>query len=286
VRFAFLDVERANHRLDLLCRVMEVSRSGYYRWRKAQQQPCERILRDRCLLSDVQRIYDDNAGRYGAPRVFEVLRKAGVKVSRKRVARLMRAQGLRGVKKRRYRSCTNSEHDDPIADNLLGRDFNKKRFGEAWVGDVTYIRTDEDWLFLAVVIDVATRRVVGHAMSNRISADLAAQAFQRAVDEFGAPEMFHSDRGVEYAARSFRELLRRYDVVQSMSRKGNCWDNALAESFFASLKNELVHQRRFSTRNEARTAVFEYVVGYYNRVRLHSSLGFMTPVEFHAQLSV
>lgn len=264
----------------VLCRVLEVSPSGYYAWR--QRQPSARARRDQELLEEIRLIHAASAGSYGSPRVHAELRRRSHACSRGRVERLMRSCGLRGTAKHaRFRSTTQSQHQLPVAENLLGRNFHAEAPNQKWTSDITYIPTQEGWLYLAVVIDLFSRRVVGWAMSQHLDQQLVDEALRMALvsRQPKSTLLLHSDRGVQYAARATRQLLRDWSVHLSMSRRGDCFDNAPAESFFASLKKELVHRTRFSTRDQARQHLFVWIEIFYNRQRLHSALGYRTPLE-------
>jgi putative transposase len=265
-----------------MCDVLGVAPSAYYAWEREQNSTHSR--RDAELISIIQRIFAQFRGRYGAPRILGELAKQGIQVSRKRVARLMREAGLRAKGRRKYKATTDSNHSLPIAPNLLNRSFNVDRRDTAWVSDITYIWTRQGWMYLAVIIDLRSRKVVGWSLAERMTASLVCDAIDAAVRlRHPAPGLvFHSDRGTQYASKAFRRRLWRYRMQPSMSRKGNCWDNAVAESFFATLKKELVRNHVFETRAAARSEVFEYIEVFYNRQRSHSVLGYVTPEEFES----
>jgi transposase InsO family protein len=271
----------------LMCRVLEVARSGYYAWRK--REPSARARSNERLRLEVRAIYRSARGRYGSPRVHAELRARGEQVSRKRVARLMRQDGLRGTKRRRFRTTTNSEHTSPIAPNVLERKFAVEEIAgpdRVWAADITYVPTREGWLYLAIVLDLASRLVVGWSMGETLESSLAVGALDMALHgrQPGAGLLHHSDRGVQYASYEYRALLEGREVVASMSRRGNCWDNAVAESFFATVEIELIEDADWNTRAEARRAIFEFIEVWYNRQRRHSSLGYLTPAEFDKRL--
>jgi putative transposase len=265
-----------------MCCVLGVSASAYYEWEREQESEHER--RDGELLALIRAVFALFRGRYGAPRIQRRLAKDGVHVSRKRVARLMREAGLRAKGARKYKATTDSNHALPVAPNLLERRFTVDQPNVAWVSDITYLWTRQGWMYLAVIIDLYSRKVVGWSLRERMTAELVCEALEAAVEQRRPPPglIFHSDRGSQYASRAFRRRLWRYRMRQSMSRKGNCWDNAVAESFFATLKKELVRDRPFDTRAAARTDVFEYIEIFYNRQRAHSLLGYETPTSFEA----
>lgn len=271
----------------LMCKMFEVSPSGYYAWRK--RPPSERALADERLLANVRIAHAKSDGRYGAPRVQHELADEGIHVGTKRVARLMRQDGLQGRAPRRRRPMTtDSAHGDPIAPNLLDRQFDVTGIGlnRVWVGDITYVPTQEGWLYLAVVLDLASRRCVGWAMRDRLEAELATSALTMAITtRRPAPGLVHhSDRGSQYAGAAYRALLEQQGMRASMSRKGNCWDNAVAESFFATLEFELIMTHRWATRDDARRAIFRFIEGWYNRERRHSTLGYISPAAYEARL--
>lgn len=233
------------------------------------------------MLAAVKKIYQQSDCRYGSPRIAVDLREQGITVSRPRVARLMRKHGIRSIIRRKYRvQTTDSIHGYAIEENYLNRDFSATRLAEKWVSDLTYIRTQEGWLYLTAVLDLADRKVVGWALSETMEAEVTSvAAWRMAVRNrpITQPLLFHSDRGVQYACQQFRKQLKGMPVLQSMSRKGNCWDNAVAESFFKTMKTELIYHRKFATRKDARLAVFEFIEGWYNRKGRHSALGYRTP---------
>ena len=280
MRFAFIATEKACYAVALMCRVLQVSRSGYYAWCK--RPPAPRTLKDQTLALAVSAIHAESRGRYGSPRVHAELRERGQRTARKRVARLMRAAGLCARARRRFRRTTDSRHGLAITGNLLARRFAVRAPNSGWVTDITYLWTLEGWLYLAVILDLFSRRVVGWALSERLERGLALDALQMALSDRQPPQglLHHSDRGSQYASHEYQQLLAAYGVLSSMSRKGNCWDNAVAESFFASLKLELVYRSRWRTRTEARSEVFEYIELFYNRQRRHSALGYLCPNEF------
>ena len=281
MRFGFIQAERANHRVSLLCRVLNVSRQGFYAW--LGRKPCERQVRDSELAHDVRRVFEASKGRYGAPRVYRDLRLQGESTSRKRIARLMRQHGLVARPKRRRFVCTtDSRHGFRVAPNLLRRSFETGAPNQVWATDITYIATDEGWLYLAVVLDLFSRKVVGWSMEPYLDRRLALAALQMAIQtRKPAPGLIHhSDRGVQYACDEYQRQLADAEITPSMSRKANCWDNAVVESFFSTLKQELVYRRAFRSHADARSAIFEYVEGFYNRRRLHSSLAYQSPEQY------
>lgn len=285
MRFGFIKAERANHSVMLLCRVLEVSRQGFYAW--LRRKPCGRQLRDQLLGGSIRQAFETSGGRYGSPRVYQELRSEGLTTSRKRVARLMRQHGLVARHRhRRFVRTTDSRHGYGIAPNRLARAFTPKGPNRVWATDITYIPTKRGWLYLAVVLDLFSRKVVGWSMQPYLDRRLVLAALRMAITTRNpAPGLLHhSDRGVQYACDDYQRLLRDAQIVPSMSRTADCWDNAVVESFFSTLKHELVHRREFSTQDDARTAIFEYVEGFYNRTRRHSTLGYLSPSEYESRV--
>jgi len=287
VRYACIERHREEFAVKLMCRALEVTRSGYYAWRK--RKPSARATRKERLRVEVSAIHRTTRRCYGSPRLHAELQARGERVSRKQVARLMREAGLKGKKRRRFRTTTNSEHSHPVAQNVLDRKFAVDEIEGAnrvWAADITYVPTREGWLYLAVVLDLASRLVVGWSMGTTLESSLAIDALEMALQRRrpGKGLLHHSDRGVQYASNEYRALLEGQEVVASMSRKGNCWDNAVAESFFATLEIELIEDADWHTRAEARPAIFEFIEVWYNRQRRHSSLEYLTPAEFDKRL--
>jgi putative transposase len=265
-----------------MCRVLKVSKAGFYAW--CRRPACNRAKRDAQLRFQIVAFHDKSKKRYGSRSIRHDLRDMGVRIGRKRVVRLMREAAIQGKRRRAFRVTTNSNHNRPVADNLLDRRFGPAEIGASnrvWAGDVTYIATREGWLYLAVVLDLFSRRVIGWSMSHSLESNLVLSALQMAVDRrptIGAV-LFHSDRGSQYASDAVQRFHNRHDLVGSMSRKGNCWDNAVVESFFSTLKREL-DDAIFVSREAARAAIFEYIEIWYNRQRRHSTLGYVSPEQF------
>ena len=280
MKFAIVDAEKANFPIVLMCRVLEVTRSGYYAW--AARGPSHHAEEDDSLGSAVAAAHDESRRTYGAPRIHQALKARGIQTSRKRVARLMRERGLAARKKRRFCVTTNSAHCLETAPNVLQRCFNAPRPNVAWAGDITYVATAEGWLYLAVLLDLYSRRVVGWSMSESLDTQLATSALRMAIDARRPPSglVHHSDRGTQYASAEYRQRLEQHGMICSMSRRANCWDNAVAESFFSTLKTELANGRVFASRRAATQAIFEYLEVFYNRKRLHSSIGYRSPADF------
>jgi transposase InsO family protein len=268
--------------VSMLCDVLEVSRSGYYAWRGAQES--ERSKRERALVVEMKAIHAErHKGCYGSPRMHRELGVRGRKVCKNTVARLMKKHELRSTTSRKFRHTTDSKHSHPVAENVLNQEFEQAGPNAAWVSDITYVWTDEGWLYVAGVLDLYSRRVVGWSMSERMTSELVVSAVQAALRQ-RCPEagelVHHSDRGSQYASAAFQRMLRDHGITCSMSGVGNCYDNAAMESFFATLKKELIHQARFVTRAQARQRIFEYIEVFYNRERLHSALGYRSPCGF------
>lgn len=281
MRFQFVEVEKAFFPVTVLCEVLDVSRSGFYAWRR--RKPSARLQRDAKLVVAITAAHTKSGKRYGSPRVHRALRAKGIRVGEKRVARLMRDGKIVGVRKRRFRRTTDSAHASPIAPNILDRNFRAVRPNEAWVGDVTYIATGQGWSYLAVLLDLHSRRVVGWAMSESNDTALALQALHRACDcrrAVRAGLVHHTDRGSPYASDDYRSALAALGMVQSMSRKGDCWDNAVAESFFSTLRAELVDHQYYATVRAAQRSIGDYIERFYNLERLHSHLDYVSPIEF------
>jgi transposase InsO family protein len=272
--------EKARFPVGVLCEAVGISRSAYYGWRKGS--PSQRRLANERLLAEIRIIHAEHRQRYGSPRVRAELSERGLRVGKHRVARLMRENGLRARPRRRFRRTTDSRHRLPVAGNLLQRRFTASRPDEAWVGDITYIWTNEGWAYVAVLLDLFSRRVVGWALHKSLALDLAVAALRNALTRRRPPRglVHHTDRGCQYASGAYRRLLQRHGAECSMSRAGDCWDNAVAESFFATLKKELVHGCAFQTRTEAYDAISDYIENYYNAKRRHSAAGNQSPINF------
>jgi transposase InsO family protein len=285
MRYRFVAAERARYPVRLLCRVVGVAASGFYAW--LQRKPNPREQQDRSLADRIAAVFAASRGTYGSPRVHADLRAEGVRVSRKRVARLMREGGLAVAVRRRFPRTTDSNHGRPVAPNLLEQKFAAEQPDTVWLADISYIPTGEGWLYLAAVKDLATREIVGWSMSDSLEAGSACEALRMAIQRRQPPAglIHHSDRGVQYACGEYQKLLARHGLRCSMSRRGNCYDNAPMESFFGSLKNELVHRTTFPTKAAARQALFDYVEIFYNRRRRHSGVGFLTPAQAYEQMA-
>jgi len=282
VRFGFIQTEKATYPVRVLCRTLLVSASGFYAW--CRRGLSLRAQQDAALKVEIRAAHAASGKRYGSPRIQADLKADDQHVGRKRVARLMREEGLEGQRKRRFRVTTDSRHSHPVAANQLDRNFTASAPNKIWVTDITYIWTREGWLYLAAILDLFSRRVVGWSMDSHIDRTLALDALGMAL-KTRSPEpglLHHSDRGVQYASGDYQNQLRDRGITCSMSRKGDCWDNAVAESFFSTLKAELVHRTDYVSRSQAKASVFEYIEVFYNGRRRHSALGYVSPVEHEA----
>ena len=279
MRFGFIQTEKAMYPVRVLCRTLLVSASGFYAW--CRRGLSLRAQEDAALKVEIRAAHAASGKRYGSPRIHADLKADDQHVGRKRVARLMREEGIEGQRKRRFRVTTDSRHSHPVAGNQLNRNFTASAPNKIWVTDITYIWTREGWIYLAAILDLFSRRVVGWSMDSSIDRTLALDALGMAL-KTRLPEpglLHHSDRGVQYASTEYQSQLRERGMVCSMSRKGDCWDNAVAESFFSTLKAELIHRNDYVSRSQAYASVFEYIEVFYNGRRRHSALGYVTPVE-------
>ena len=284
MKYAWIKEYRDPYSVTRMCRQLEVSPTGYYQWNR--RAPSNRSVANAVLDAQVAAIHAGSQRSYGRPRIVRELSNQGVQVSHERVRNSLKRQGLCPVYKRPYRVTTDSAHNKPIAPNVLDRRVDGWQVNQAWVGDITYIATGEGWLYLACVMDLASRRIVGWSMSNRIKADLVCQALKSAYWRRKPPEglIMHSDRGSQYASDDHRQLIKDYRMIQSMSRRANCWDNAAMESFFKTLKVERIHLLRYDTRALAKLDIVDWIEGFYNRRRMHSSIGYKTPVDVESNL--
>lgn len=281
MRFAFIHamvVEKAQFRIARMCRVLEVTRQGYYGYVRSLKSP--RIANDAALRERIATIHAESEGRYGSPTIRRELRRRGEHVSKRRVERIMRGAGIIGTQRRRHKTTTRSNPAHPVEPNVLARDFTASRPDQRWVTDITYIWTDEGWAYLAAILDLYSRRVVGWALSASLSTDLPLAALNMALMRRSPNDLLHhSDRGCQYTSATYRNELAARGITVSMSRRGNCWDNAVAESFFATLKCELVYRKSWRSRVDLRASLFDYLETFYNRRRLHSALDYRTPAE-------
>ena len=263
-----------------MCKILEVSRSSYYKRRNSSKG--KRAKENQDLLEKIREVFRESKERYGSPRITAELKRQGIRCNKKRIARLMNKHGIAAKIFRKYRNTTNSNHEIAKSENILGGEFNRQRANEVWTGDITYISTEEGWMYLAAVIDIYSRKVIGWQLDKRMGSDLVEKALQRALMDRRIEKgiIFHSDQGIQYASESFRKILKDNGFIQSMSRKGNCYDNAITETFFHMLKTELIYRTKYRTREEARRSIFEYIEIFYNRKRLHSAIGYCSPVEY------
>jgi putative transposase len=286
VKFQFIQEHLQQFPIEVACAVLEVSRSGYYAWR--ERPGSSQAQRREALAVKIQYVHQEHRGVYGSPRVCRVLQAQGEQVCENTVAKVMRQQDLRAKSKKQFvPRTTESLHEQPVARNLLNREFAAAGPNRKWAVDITYIPTDEGWLYLAGVLDLFSRKIVGWAMAEHMRTDLVSQALEMAITQRGpgAGLLHHSDRGVQYASEDYQQLLQAHQMHCSMSGKGECWDNACVESFWGTLKTELVHHEHYATRAAARQSIFEYIEVFYNRKRLHSSLGYLSPEAFEASLN-
>jgi transposase InsO family protein len=281
VKYAWIDTQRLHYALSEMCPVLEVSVSGYRAWKRGGRADRKRLTDDQ-LLTLIRAIHDELKAAYGSPRMVLELRARGFSASKGRVEQLMREHGIRARHKRKFKVTTDSKHQLPTAPNLLDRNFTPIAPDQVWTSDITYLWTDEGWLYLAIVLDLFNREVVGWSLKPRMTADIVTDALTMAwFRRKPAPGVLHhSDRGSQYASHAFQDKLTEYGMTCSMSRKGNCWDNAPTESWFNSFKNERVHGWRFATREDMTATAFEYIEVFYNRKRLHSTLGYKSPTRF------
>ncbi len=281
MHYKVIEAEKANYPVTMMCECMNVSRTGYYKFLKCE--PSVRSQENKALVEEINDVHKESRKSYGSPRVHEELVARGFDVNKKRVARLMAEEGIVGRRKPRFKKTTDSNHDDPIAPNLLNREFEVEKPDVAWVADGTYVWTVEGWLYLAVIIDLFSRKVVGWSIADHMRTELVLDALKAALGS-RVPDieglLFHSDRGSQYAADDYRKALKLANVTASMSRRANCWDNAVAESFFSTLKTELVHNMIFLNRESAKTTIAEWIEIFYNRKRRHSSIGYKSPAEY------
>jgi putative transposase len=277
MKFAFIHAEKACFRVSTLCRLLGVTRQGYYAY--AKRPPSARVGQEQVLRERIRTLHAQSRGTYGSPRLHAALQREGVRVGKRRVERALRNMGLQTRVRRRWRATTQANPAHPVVENALARDFTASKPNERWVTDITYVWTNEGWCYLAVILDLFSRSVVGWSLDTTLSTRLPLAALDMAVRRRKPPLLHHSDRGCQYTSAEYRDVLAELGVSVSMSRRGNCWDNAVAESFFATLKGELVYDRTWSTRLELRAEVFEYIEVFYNRHRLHSAVGYKTPAE-------
>nr|WP_143132840.1 IS3 family transposase [Brucella cytisi] len=280
MKFAFIDMEKAHMSLSRLCAFAGVSISGYYAWK--HRLPSRRQLDDMIILAHIRNQFELSRETYGSPRMHVELNEEGIRAGRHRTARLMRENGLKARQKTRFKRTTDSNHGEPVAPNLLDQDFTCDRPDQKWGVDISYVWTAEGWLYLAIVVDLYSRRIIGWEARDRMKKDLAISALKKAI-AIRQPKpglIQHSDRGSQYASYEYRKILKAHDILPSMSGKGNCYDNAMVETVFKTIKSELIWRTVFQTRNDAIKAIGEYIDGFYNPVRRHSALGYKSPIQF------
>ena len=281
--YKFIAEHEKKFRVVKMCKVLGVSKSGYYGWRNRPLS--KQAKRRQELVKEVKRIHAESNQIYGSPKIHKQLDNEGIKTSERTVQRIMSAESIRSKTVRKYKATTNSDHDDPIYPNIINQDFTTTAPGEVWVADITYVWTKEGWLYLASVMDLFSRKIIGFNMGSRLTKELAIIALERAMINQPPKKglIHHSDRGSQYASIDYTNKLKEADITISMSRKGNCYDNACIESFHSSIKKELIYQRKYKTRDEAKMSIFNYLVGFYNSKRIHSTLGYLSPNEFEKQ---
>jgi len=280
MKYQFITEQRLEFGVERMCRVLGVSRSGYYSYHKRYQS--KREQENELLLEQIRKIHKKSRQTYGSPRITDELYDNNIRCSKNRVARLMRKNGIMAKMKRKFKVTTHSGHAEPVADNLLQQKFTTEGANKVWVSDITYICTSEGWLYLSAILDLFSRRIVGWGVSEGLTSNLVTDALGRAIwqRKAGKGLLFHSDRGLQYASRACRDTLKKYGMSQSMSGKGNCYDNAVMESFFHTLKTEMVYFERFRTRREAKQSIFDYIEVFYNRQRKHSAINYKSPAQF------
>ena len=276
----FIKENRKQYSLSLVCEVLQVSQSGYHKWLKKKVN--FRAIENQRILEVIWFHHNKSKRTYGLPRIYAAMRKEGFIVNKKRIARLMRDNNIKAKTKRRFRITTIQNSKAAASENILKQNFTASSENKIWTGDITYLWTKEGWLYLAVVMDIYSRKIIGWALGSSLSAELVLRALMMALLHRNPPEgiIFHSDRGSQYTSSQVRQLLKSYKITQSMSSTGNCYDNAITESFFHTLKTELVFWNNYKTREEAKRSIFEYIEVFYNRQRLHSAIGYLSPVEF------
>jgi len=280
MKYQFIDKYRSVYRVEKMRRILNIGRSSYYMWKNRIKSMRDREIEK--LVFTINLVHGKSRRIYGSPRISAELRASGIRCGKNRVARLMRENGIMAKTKRRFKITTDSKHKLPIAENLLKQEFTVDAPNKTWTGDITYIWTKQGWMYCAVVLDLFNREIAGWSMRKRITKDIVVEALTMAIHRKRpqAGLIFHSDRGSQYASHEFRNLLKKHKIIQSMSGKGTCYDNAVTESFFHTLKTELVYFEKYSTRSEAYQGIFEYIEIFYNRFGRHSSLGYVSPVDF------
>ena len=282
MKFACIHDQEHSYPIGFMCKVFDVSKSGYYHWKAAEPKRAERATKELRLVRMIEDIHTGSRKIYGSPKIAGIMRELKNGCSKNKVVKLMKKYGIRSRTRKKFKKTTDSNHSHKLAPNLIVQDFKAYYPNQIWVGDITYVPTTKGWLYLATVIDLFSRKVVGWAFSDRLKRDIVIRAHKMAVNN-RSPQpgiVFHSDKGSQYASREFRSLLASHGILQSMSGRGNCWDNAVAESFFSSLKKELVHLEKFESKEHAMTKIFHWIEAEYNRTRVHSTLGYLSPSKF------
>ena len=282
MKYRFMNEQRGIYRITVLCRALKVSRSSYYGWRK--RMPSKRVIANNKLLGRIQEIYQKRRKVYGSPRITDELNDCGITCGKNRVARIMRENGIRAYVRRKFKRTTESRHRFPASENLLIQGSKSER---VWASDITYIPTREGWMYVSAIMDIRSRKIIGLSIKDRLTQELTTDALMEAVKRKrpGKGLIHHSDRGKQYASYAYQKLLKKYGIRSSMNRSGNCYDNAYIESFWGTLKKELVFGQRYQTRSEARLSIFEYIVVFYNRIRKHSALGYKSPEQYDMLLN-
>jgi putative transposase len=280
MKYNFIKENKTDYPIGKMAGILDVAKSGYYKW--LLKPECKRALENKKILEEIKNIHLKSNKIYGSPKIHEELKYKGIKCNKKRVVRLMKENNIRSKTKKKFKITTDSKHNNPVAENILGRKFTVSKQNKVWVSDITYIRTLKGWLYLCVIIDLYSRKIVGYSMNKRIDTDIVINAFLMAWLQRNPEKglLFHSDRGVQYTSKDFQKLLKKKHVISSMSRKGNCWDNACAESFFHLLKVEKVNHEKYESREVAKISIFEYIETFYNNLRTHSYLGYLSPSLF------
>ncbi len=284
MRFSFIEEQKAVFSINLMCKVLCVTRSGFYAWRGREES--EHSRRDRQLTVKVRAFHEASRGTYGSPRIHKDLEEDGEAVGRKRVARIMEQEGLTGLRPRAFRRTTDSKHNLPVAENIVDRNFSPEAQNQVWAGDITYVRTWQGWLYVAVVLDLFSRRVIGWAIADHMRTELALDALMMAVDQRHPPHgvIFHSDRGSQYASHAYQNALDANGMVCSMSRKGDCWDNSVVESFFGSLKEDLIYRHQWPSKAKTMQSIAEYIACFYNSHRRHNYIDNISPNEYERRM--
>jgi putative transposase len=279
VKYGFIKEHRGEHSVALMCSLFGVSRSGYYAW--LHYIPSNRFLANQKLDEEIASVFIDNKSRYGSPRITKELNKKGMDCTHKRVAKRMQIMNLKALAKRKFKVTTDSAHTKPVYENILNRDFTTTAVNQKWAGDITYVATEQGWLYLAVIIDLHSRAIIGWSMNARMTKQLVCDALLMALFNRKFPEgvLVHTDRGSQYCSHKYRNIIANNKLIGSMSRRGNCWDNAISESFFHTLKVELIHQNKYLYKEQAQRSIFQYIEGYYNKKRMHSAIDYKTPYE-------